>query len=226
MGKKEKSKSKGNSSETANKSAQQSADYQQDKKYSKRKLQTNWDKYEEPDEDINSSGLRGLNFAQFSNSNQKESGGSHFQFAQEKEWSDLPEKVSDYLKLDLKELSREIMSVPLHERLRLETTYFSSKQIEAFERDAQLSREKIRVDISKLIPQQPLSCSNATDMKTQTPQEDELDSFLDSLEIPQATEQPHNVWNDNSSNCLNLNSVSEELDLILLLPSTSISAEG
>jgi hypothetical protein len=226
MGKKEKGKSKGNSSETANKSTHQSADYHQDKKYSKRKLQTNWDKYEEPDEEINSPGLRGLNFAQFSNSNQKESGGSHFQFAQEKEWSDLPEKVSDYLKLDLKELSREILSVPLHERLRLEATYFSTKQIEAFERDAQMSKEKIRLDVSKLIPQLPLSRPNATDMKSPTPQEDELDSFLDSLEVPQAAEQPHNVWNDNSSNCLNLNSVSEELDLILAMPSTSIPAEG
>lgn len=175
-------------------------------KYSSRKLNCNWEKY---DDDIGgrSEVLKGLDFSNFCGQ-QTTSGDSYFRFSSEKTWEVL-EKFDDYFKLNVSNLSQEIMCIPLHERLKLESCFLTAEQIDIFNVDAKRNHHQLKGPLA-----------STTDIEKQM-----LSLLRDDNEPKETTgwpaEEPtdkQSTWDSHSENFFSLSGVEEELDSILSLP--------
>lgn len=174
-------------------------------KFSKRKIVSNWEKYEENQDPVEVQ--KGLDFALFSDT-KHHAAQEHFRFSGEKNWESRG-KISDYFKLDLKDLSNEIMSVPLYERLRLDSSLFSEDQIATFIKDAKMFEPEYVIK-SKEIETRVLSVLK--------PPKEQLEETL--LEWP-STEEPtsgQSAWDDKSGNFFSLAEIDNALDDILSMP--------
>lgn len=127
--------------------------------------------------------------------------------------------MSDYFKLDLKDLSNEILSVPLHERLRLDPSLFTEDQIQIFVKDAKMFEPEY-VMKSKEIETKVLSVLKPPQEKAET----------DSLEWPNMEEQElssrQSAWENKSDNFFSLSEIDNELDNILSMPLVLHEASG
>ena len=187
------------------------------RKYSKRKMDSNWTKYEEPMD--TGSNVKGLDFSEFVDK-KTETRDSHFRFSSERVWNVvLDEKVSDYFKLNVKDLCTEIMCVPLHERLRLKSSVLTKEQIDMFENDAKLRlRMEEQNPITKEIEDKMVSL-----LKEDIPADES--SWLCSLQEEEQSDKP-TTWHDNSENFFTLGGLDHELDMILSMPLPSTEPEG
>ncbi|KAI9551583.1 hypothetical protein GHT06_021916 [Daphnia sinensis] len=186
-------------------------------KYSSRKLNSNWQKY---DDEVNLvSESRGLNFSDFSK--QKPSAGtdSYFRFSSEKNWGVL-EKFDDYFKLNVNDLCREIMCIPVHERLKLEPCLLTAEQIETFDSDAKMyeSRMKEPLALTKNITGKMLSL-----LTTEIESKGEAKSCSTGWHHPdEELADKQKTWDNNCENFFSLSAVEEELDLILAMPTMAL----
>lgn len=176
-------------------------------KYARRKLDNNWEKYEEIESENDMQ--KGLNFSDFYGQKPTASSStdSYFRFSNEKNWEVL-EKFDDYFKLNISHLCREVMCVPLHERLKLTPSLVTAEQIEIFDNDAKKNQVKIKE-----------SLADQTEIKTAM-----LSLLRDETELketegwPQASKgnsDKQSTWDSNSENFFSLSGVEEELDSIL-----------
>jgi len=102
-----------------------------DKKFSKRKLVSNWDRYDEPIVDETSESFTSdFNYVLSLSS----SGGSRFQFSDEKSWSDdVNSSAADFLQLDCTDIATSLACIPLHTRLKIDPTVFNEKTLNNME---------------------------------------------------------------------------------------------
>ena len=198
-----------------------------DYKYSKRKLETNWQKYED-DHDLGNE-AKALDFSQFSAAPSTSGGSSHFRFANEKDWQ-VCSKVSDYFQLDVKSLHAEILAVPLHLRLKLDEQLFSREQILSFEKEAKLVQNSIKEDVleTQKIGQKIVTLlSNRADTSPERsgagPQPQSEDSWNNDYE--NTDNSGANCWQE-SANSFSLCGLDQELDAILSMPLTSASGNS
>jgi hypothetical protein len=184
-------------------------------KYSSRKLNSNWQKYDKETDFVPEP--RGLDFSDFSGKKPTTSTDSYFRFSNEKNWEVL-EKFDDYFKLNVNDLCREIMCVPLQERLKLDSSVLTSEQIETFDSDAQMyeSRMKEPLVLTKEITGKMLSLlSNEIEPKDKG--KSCTTGWAHSKE--EQSDKQQKTWDSNSENFFSLSGVEEELDLILAMPS-------
>jgi len=193
-----------------------------DGKFSKRKLNSNWQQY--GDLPTDSEDQRGLDFAQFVD--QKPSTDSHFSFSSEKNW-ELQDKVSDYFRLNIKDLQNEILCVPLHERLKLDSKLLNHDQVAAFEKSATINQNNVKeyAPLTQEISNKVLSVLKDTLKKIELPNSDnkvvEDNQTWNSAAISQQSEcVKHSTWDESSENFFSLQTVDQELDEILSLPTT------
>lgn len=187
-------------------------------KYSSRKLNSNWQKY---DDEVNLvSESRGLNFSDFSKQKPSASTDSYFRFSSEKNWGVL-EKFDDYFKLNVNDLCREIMCIPVHERLKLEPCLLTAEQIETFDSDAKMyeNRMKAPLALTKNITGKMLSL-----LTTEIESKDEAKSCSTGWHHPdeELADKQQKTWDNNCENFFSLSGVEEELDLILAMPTMAL----
>lgn len=201
------------------------------KKYSKRQMSNNWEKYEEIDD--NKVQSNALDFAQFASQKASLGGHSHFRFSNEKDWNGR-DKASDYLKLDVKDLCADILCVPLHERLKLNPAILTSEQIRVFVADAKLNEDRRMQHLRPLneeLNNQVISILGEKPLKTDGHDEDSVSNPA-SLWLPVSSTGPtdqksnQSTWEDGSTNYFNLGGVEEELDSFLSMPQSTILPEG
>merc|ERR1712071_221240 len=160
-------------------------------KYSKRKLNSNWLQYEEP---IDAEDSHGLDFAQFVDRKPSTSD-SHFRFSNEKNW-ELKDKVTDYFKLNVKDLRNEILCVPLHQGLRLDPALLSSDQVTAFNNAAAV---------------------NQNNVKEYAPLTQEISNKV----LSALKHDANNTADEISENLFSLHAVNQELDELLSMPTST-----
>lgn len=97
------------------------SDMPQKDKYSKRSVESNWNKYEEPEADPHADSTRGDDFNVLLS--YSVGAGSQIKLQDEKEWDD--ELTSD-LSLDIKDLISAMKCIPFHERIGLQNTFDNS----------------------------------------------------------------------------------------------------
>lgn len=191
-------------------------------KYSSRKLNSNWQKY---DDEVNLIfEPKGLNFSDFSTQKPSASTDSYFRFSSEKNWAVL-EKFDDYFKLNVNDLCREIMCIPIHERLKLDPYFLTSEQIETFDSDAKMyeSRMKEPLALTKNVTGKMLSL-----LTTEIKSKDEVKSCSTGWHHPdeELADKQQKTWDSNSENFFSLSGVEEELDLILAMPSMAVPSSA
>jgi hypothetical protein len=184
-------------------------------KYSSRKLNSNWQKY---DTDIDLvPEPRGLDFSDFSGQKTSASTDSYFRFSNEKNWEVL-EKFDDYFKLNVNDLCREIMCVPLHERLKLELCVLTSEQIEIFNTDAKMYESRMK---EPMIPTKEITGKMLSLLSNEIQPDKEKSCTTGWVhKEEQSDNKQQKTWDSNSENFFSLSGVEEELDLILAMPST------
>lgn len=191
-------------------------------KYLRRPMTDNRQKYKEVDE---IGPHQALDFALFAG--QKPSAGdSHFRFAKEKDW-DTKERVSDYLKLDIKDLCADIMCIPLHERLKIPATILTSEQIASFTAEAKMNECRRRQLMDPLTEE---LCNKIVSVLGSEKEKHQDDSYGTSHWLPtdtskEPTEKQSNqsTWmheglEEGAANYFNLRGVEEELDSFLSMP--------
>lgn len=189
-------------------------------KYSSRKLNSNWQKYDTEIDLVPEP--RGLDFSNFSGQKPSVGTDSYFRFSNEKNWEVL-EKFDDYFKLNVNDLCREIMCVPLHERLKLELCVLTSEQIEIFDSDAKMYESRMK---EPLIPTKEITGKMLSLLSNEIEPEKEKSNttgWVHSKE-EQSDNKQQKTWDSNSENFFSLSGVEEELDLILAMPSVSPSS--
>ena len=198
------------------------------RKYSKRKMDTNWSKYDEP-MDTTSNVAKGLDFSQYTDKKPSGTAGdSHFRFSSERGWDTvLDEKVSDYFKLNVKDLCSEIMCVPLHERLKLKSAVLTQEQVDTFEDDARLCRLRIEEQnpITKKIEDKMVSLLKEGNSDGLQDSNSDESSWLSSLHGEEQSDK-QTTWHDNSENFFSLSGLDQELDMILSMPLPSTEPKG
>jgi len=182
-------------------------------KYSKRKLNSNWLQYEEP---IDAEDSHGLDFAQFVDRKPSTSD-SHFRFSNEKNW-ELKDKVTDYFKLNVKDLRNEILCVPLHQRLRLDPALLSSDQVTAFNNAAAVNQNNVKeyAPLTQEISNKVLSAlKHDANNTAEDISEEENQPWNITNEVKQS------VWDESSENFFSLHAVNQELDELLSMPTST-----
>ncbi|XP_070569454.1 cell death regulator Aven-like isoform X1 [Ptychodera flava] len=102
-------------------------------KFSRRKIESNWDKYQELSDDDHAK-IRGSDFTTLLN--QSGAADTQFRLHDEKDWEDETEKSQSsdkVLSLDINALSLALMQVPIHTRLQIEADIFQGSQEEGIE---------------------------------------------------------------------------------------------
>ncbi|XP_057378992.1 uncharacterized protein LOC130701059 [Daphnia carinata] len=191
-------------------------------KYSSRKLSSNWKKY---DDEVNLvSESRGLNFSDFSKQKPTTSTDSYFRFSSEKNWEVL-DKFDDYFKLNVNDLCREIMCLPLHERLKLEPCLLTAEQIEMFDSDAKMYESRMK---EPLAPTKNITGKMLSLLTTGIESKDEAKSCSTGWHHPdeEFADKQQKTWDNNCENFFSLSGVEEELDLILAMPTMALPSNA
>lgn len=184
-------------------------------KYSRRKLDKNWEKYEEQPE--TDSIPKGLNFSDFYEKKPtvSRSTDSYFRFSNEKNW-EVSDTFDDYFKLNVNHLCREIMCAPLYERLKLSSCLLTTEQKDIFDNDAKRNQNKIKDPLTGSIEIEKKMLSLLGDESK--PQETE--GWSHGLSSSNTDKQ--STWDSQSENFFSLSGVEEELDSILSsMPATA-----
>ena len=184
-------------------------------KYSSRKLNSNWQKYDNVI-DLASEETKGLlDFSNFSGQKPSTSSDSYFRFSNEKNWEVL-DKFDDYFKLNVNDLCREIMCVPLHERLKL-SCVLTPEQIEIFTDDAKMYQCKLK---EPLAPTKDISGKMLSLLSNESDTREKISCKTGWSQpgVEELADKQNKTWDSNSENFFSLSGVEEELDLILALP--------
>lgn len=191
-------------------------------KYSNRKLKSNWQKYNN-ETDLPVEVPRSLNFSNFSGQRPLTSSDSYFRFSSEKNWEVL-DKFDDYFKLNVNDLCREIMCLPLHERLKLNSSVLTLEQIETFTINATMYQSKFK---EPLAPTKDITVKMLSLLFTNESELKEVASCKTGWSQPteELTDKQTKTWDSNSENFFSLSGVEEELDLILSMPLPSSEVE-
>ncbi|GAB6021740.1 hypothetical protein CHUAL_004318 [Chamberlinius hualienensis] len=108
-------------------------------KYAKRQIESNWKKYEVPEEVDETAGTNETNDI-FNLLGSKYVGvGTQFRFSHEKEWEDTnfaDDSLSEFYALDVTELANSLSCIPLFDRLGIGKEYFTPETIVEMENDA------------------------------------------------------------------------------------------
>ncbi|XP_063427165.1 cell death regulator Aven-like [Mytilus trossulus] len=171
--------------------------------FQRRKLVSNWDRYELPPDEEATMLSRGDNFSKLLQS--AGSSTSQFRFKEEEEdW--VESNQSDTLSLDLQDLSSSLGCVPLYKVLRLNKDLFTAEQIEEFDRRSTENQrkytEKLGNKFSNLV-----SCS--ADKKT-----------IENSIVKKTGRR------SNESLTLESNALDELLDYVVLDPSTDVNKQS
>lgn len=197
-------------------------------KFSKRRMASNWEKYDEPSDVIDIGYGSRHDFGQFVGKNAT-AGDSHFRFSKEKDWASQMESTSDYLKLNIKDLCADILCVPLHERLRLKPANLTAEQIESFNKEAQQYESRRK---KQLVPlEEELNSRIVTllveDMKPPVVEDSDEPASCASLWAGQnSAEKQQPTWEDSSTSYFNMCGIDDELDSLLSMPQPSKALEG
>lgn len=171
--------------------------------FQRRKLVSNWDRYELPPEEESSILSKGDNFSKLLQS--AGSSTSQFRFKEEEEdW--VPSDQSDILSLDLQDLSSSLGCVPLYKVLRLNKDLFTVEQIEEFDRR---STENQRKYTEKLGNKSPNLVSSSEDKKT-----------IENSIVKKTGRR------SNESLTLESNALDELLDSVVLDPSSDVNKQA
>lgn len=158
-----------------------SSDLIQDSKYSKRTINSNWNKYDEPVIDPHADTMRGRDFEVLLSY----SGGleSQLRLQDEKEWDDtcIGEKSITF---DLEDLANAVKCIPFHKRINLPADIFENAQLERFNSIAGRQKELFE---SKL--DQPLSVSTEKTFKGPEPV-DPNSNIIESYESEEIRDVP------------------------------------
>lgn len=194
-----------------------------DGKFSKRKLNSNWQQYD--DLPIDSEDERKLDFGQFSDQKSL-TADSHFSFTSEKNW-ELQYKVVDYFKLNIKDLQNEILCIPLHERLSLDPKLLNHEQVTTFESSAAVNRNNVKesLPLTQEISNKVLSALKDVAHTTEPPTTktnvlEDYQTWKFDAKSQQSNCTEQNVWDESSENFFSLHAVEQELDGILSMPTT------
>lgn len=183
-------------------------------KYVKRKMTTNWQKYDE-DTSLAMNTPKGLDFSDFCEQKSCNATNSYFRFSSEKNW-ELEEKHDEYFKLNVNDLCGEILCIPLNERLKLEENLLSPEQMQNFQSEAMkyCSLTKESTVLTKNIEKTMLSLlKNEDEIK-----EESTTGVGWSQATDETLHKQSKTWDDNSENFFSLSGVEKELDLILSTP--------
>lgn len=117
------------------------------KKYSKRSVESNWNKYEEPQSDPHADSMRGNDFEVLLSY----SGGSGTQhkLQDEKDWEDECLNMKD-ISLNLQDLVSSMKCIPFHERINLHSV-FSEKHIMNFISSAEKWKKSSKLQSKSLL---------------------------------------------------------------------------
>jgi len=150
-----------------------------DPKYAKRNITSNWTKYELPssdeeEEDEASQSMTGADFEYVMSSAQ--GADSHFRLKSEKEWEshsdNLGELSEEFFSLDLTELERSVMCIPLHKQVCLAEDQFDKDMLDKLVKKAEAVREgslEASAQVEEVISQKILDILNIG--KTEKPKE-------------------------------------------------------
>ena len=218
------SKSRGRSMRVYASTSSERNDGDSDGKFSKRKLHSNWSQY--VDLPADSEDQCRLDFAKFVDQ-QPSMGDSHFSFSDEKHW-ELKYIVSDYFKLNVKDLQNDILSVPLHERLQLDSKLLGCEQVTGFVNSAAIHQANVNefAPLTQEISNKVLCALKETTCKTELPisdikiVEDDHQTWNSASSSQQNHCVKHKLWDESSENFFSLQDVNQELDHILSIPTT------
>ncbi|XP_023214717.1 cell death regulator Aven-like [Centruroides sculpturatus] len=144
------------------------------KKYSKRALNTNWDKYEEKTE--TSEELAGMDFQTALNCSS--SAVSQLKLEEEKTWDEEFLKIdsNDFTSINCDNLIQALECIPFHDRMAISENFFMDNMVNEFNSDAEHQRKiYIPPKISRIVPKQ-------TELENQSRQkESDVKNIIESL---------------------------------------------
>jgi len=170
-------------------------DEEEDPKYAKRNITSNWTKYELPssdEEDEHSQSMTGADFNYVLASAQ--GADSHFRLKSEKEWethAENGELSQEFFSLDLSELEKSISCLPLHQQICLAPEDFESSMLDRLVRKAEAASGgsvEAAAEAEEAIGQKIMDILNIG--KKKTPVELLTDELKESVTVDQKVQEP------------------------------------
>ncbi|XP_077985502.1 uncharacterized protein LOC144440114 [Glandiceps talaboti] len=140
-----------------------SEDIAHHRKFSRRKVESNWDRYEGLPDDTDHIQSRGRDLNTILN--EAGAASTQFRFSDERDWEDeiaTLQANDDILALDLNSLSSALRKIPLYKRLQIEIDVFPPAVIERFEKEATDSDSSVILGTHSIMKAKP-------DIELQTP---------------------------------------------------------
>ncbi|XP_050406748.1 cell death regulator Aven isoform X2 [Patella vulgata] len=149
------------------------------KTFLRRKIVSNWDRYEIPIVEDSNEETRGTDFTQLLSLTS--GAGSQFRLKDEKEWeSELSATPNQYLTLDLEDLSDSLNCIPLYKRLGVDKSLFTESQLQSMEKEAEVNKQKY-----KLTKMQQINSSSTKHVIQilNTEEEQDLHKLMDDIDL-------------------------------------------
>jgi len=163
---------------------------EEDPKYAKRNITSNWTKYELPSSDEEDDSVQSMTGADFHYVLASAQGAdSHFRLKSEREWETPKENVGElsqeFFSLDLSELERSVSCLPLHQQICIAPEEFDKDMLERLVKKAEAARGgsiATAAETEEVISQKIIDILNIG--KKDTPKELLTEEIKDSITAP------------------------------------------